>query len=300
MANERNPKKRQALGRGLSALIPQAASSNGAGEAGEGGGGPVQTLPVDLVDASSYQPRLHFDARSLDELAASIRRYGILQPLVVKPTAAGRYELVAGERRLRAAKLAGLTHVPVVIRDVGHDEQLELGLIENVQRADLNPIEEGRGYLQLMETFDLSQEQVAERIGKSRAYVANKVRLLNLPEEVQLLLVDGRLSEGHARALLAIPDPNELVLAAAEVAEGRLSVRDTEALARRRSAGGKAKRRAQLDADWAALVRDLEAALGTTVKLNRSRKGGALTIRFFSDEQLDGIIRRLMVRASRT
>lgn len=278
--------KRQALGRGLSALIPQGTSGDKASAAEQLG---VRELPVDSIDASEYQPRLHFDPRSLQELAQSITRYGILQPVVVRPKG-DRFELTAGERRLRAAKLANLTTVPALVRNFTDDQQLEIGLIENVQRADLNAIEEARGYLQLADTFNLNQQEIADRIGKSRPFIANKVRLLNLPEELQEMVAQNRLSEGHARALLAIEDRAEMLKAATEIIENKLPVRDAEAMARR-TQKGKAGAKRKLDPNWEALRRDIEAALGTTVELQRTRHGGNLTIKFFSDEQFDHILK---------
>lgn len=276
--------RRQALGRGLGALIP------GADDAGDTPG--LRTIALEHLQAGSYQPRVHFDPRSLEDLAASIRRFGVLQPLVVRPLGGGRYEIVAGERRARAARLAGLAEVPAVVRELEAEAQLEIALIENVQRADLNAIEEARGYLQLMDAFRLTQEDVAERIGKSRPYIANKIRLLQLPEEVQMRLVQGELSEGHVRALLGIEDREAMIDAAEAVLRDALSVRATEAFVRNR----KKARSPELDADWEALRRDLEAQLGTPVKLTRTARGGSVTVRFYSDDQLDGLVRRILRR----
>ncbi|RMF19033.1 MAG: ParB/RepB/Spo0J family partition protein [Candidatus Dadabacteria bacterium] len=290
MAERSSRPRRQALGRGLSALIPQQPESSGADQ---GSGTGVQFVPIDRVDAGTYQARTHFDPRSLSELARSIERYGILQPLVVL-TRGDRFELIAGERRLRAARQAGLTEVPVLVRDVSDDEQLELGLIENVQRADLNPIEEARGYLQLIDTFGLTQEQAASRIGKSRPFIANKIRLLGLPEEVQELIAAGSLSEGHARALLGIRDRAELIAAAREIVEQGLTVREAEQLSRDRSARPKTRKKsASLDPDWEDIRKRIETALGTPVELRKARKGGTLTIRFFDDETVADLLKRL-------
>ena len=276
--------RRNALGRGLSALIP------GAEDAPETPG--LRLLALDVLQAGTYQPRQHFDPRSLEDLAASIRRFGVLQPLVVRPLGGGRFEIVAGERRARAARLADLTEVPVVVHELEAEAQLEIALIENVQRADLNPVEEARGYIQLMDTFGLTQQEVAERIGKSRPYIANKVRLLQLPEEVQMHLVQGDLSEGHVRALLAIEDREALLEAAEAARRDGLSVRATETLARTR----KRKRTSGLDADWEALRRDLESQLGLPVKVTRTARGGQLAIRFYSDDQFDDFVRRVLRR----
>lgn len=285
--SERSGTRRPALGRGLSALIPSGDDRSGDGN---GSGTGLRQLPIDRVVPGSYQPRTHFDPRSLDELAASIRKYGILQPLVVRPQA-DHFELVAGERRLRAARIAGLTEVPAVVRELDDEDHLQIALIENVQRADLNAIEEARGYLQLMDAFGLSQQDVAARIGKSRPYIANKIRLLQLPEELQLRLVQGELSEGHVRALLSFGDRAEMLAAAESIVREGLSVRDTEALSRRKR---ESRASTGLDADWEALRRDMETALGTPVKLQRTARGGSLTIRFFADDQLDALVRRLL------
>lgn len=281
--------KRQALGRGLSALIPQGAGSAEKAAAAEQLG--VRELPIDAIDASPSQARLHFDPRSLQELADSILRYGVLQPIVVRAKG-DRYELVAGERRLRASKLAKQTTVPALIRNFSDDQQLEVGLIENVQRTDLNAIEEARGYLQLADTFNLNQQQIADRIGKSRPFIANKIRLLNLPEELQEMVAQSRISEGHARALLGIEDKAAMLLAAAEIVDHKLPVRDAEAIARR-TQKNKANNKRKLDPNWEALRRDIESALGTTVELAKSKTGGTLTIKFFSDDQFDHILKRI-------
>ncbi len=286
MAKPSPKTKRQALGRGLSALIPQGDEPRS--EALQRAG--LRELPLDQIDASDYQARTHFDPRSLQELAQSIKNFGLLQAPVVKPEG-DRFELISGERRVRAARMAGLKTIPVIVRDSTDQEQMELGLIENIQRSDLNPIEEARGYAQLMEVFELTQAQVADRLGKSRSFITNRIRLLKLPEEIQTFIADGKLSEGHARALLAIDDPDELLAAAARVIEQGLTVRDTEGIGRQ--ASGRRKKSRPIDPDWEALRRDLESALGTTVKVSRGRKGGSLTIRFYDDEQLDGIIQKL-------
>lgn len=289
MASPRQLPKRQALGRGLSALIPQGATSAAKAAAAEQLG--VRDIAIDLIDPSPSQARLHFDRRSLEELAASIKRYGVLQPIVVR-SKGERFELVAGERRLRASKLAKLASIPALVRNFTDDQQLEVGLIENVQRTDLNPIEEARGYLQMADTFNLSHEQIAERIGKSRPFVANKIRLLNLPEELQEMIVDTRLSEGHARALLSISDKTEMLKAATEIIEKKLPVRDAEALARK---SNKKNNKRKLDPNWEALRRDMEAALGTPVELVTAKGGaGTITIRYYSNEQFEHILKRIV------
>jgi len=292
MAQRKPPaKRRQALGRGLSALITQEEDAPTPG---------VAELEIDAIATGAHQPREQFDARSLEELAASIRQYGILQPLVVAPAGRG-WQLIAGERRLRAARLAGLSTVPAVVRELDAVHQLELALIENIQRADLNPIEEARAYLQLLETLELSQGVLAKRVGKSRAYLANKLRLLNLPEPAQELLVAGAFSEGHARALLPLAsDPDALLEAARQAADGHMNVRDVEALATRHKRNRTAAARRHLDPDWEAVRTRLEQTLHTPVRLApRRRGGGTLTIRFYDNTQIDDFMRRLDVDLDR-
>ena len=265
------------LGRGLDALIPRATEAPGA------------QVPIDAVRPNPHQPRNAFDEGELAELASSIATHGVLQPIVVRGTADGGYELVAGERRLRAARMAGMTQIPAVIRDSTTNELLELALVENVQRADLNPIEEASAYRELIDVFGLTHEIVAQRVGKSRVAISNALRLLDLAPETRAAIIDGRISEGHGRALAALTIA-ELQRAVLQVVlERQLSVRQTEELVRRKRDAGEAPRRRALSEDLADLEAQLRGILATKVGIVRTRKGGRVVIDFYSDEELDRI-----------
>jgi ParB family chromosome partitioning protein len=269
--------QRTGLGKGLDALIP------GGGDSPSAVGGVMQA-PVESIARNPRQPRVRFDAGELDELAASIREHGIIQPLVVSPGKNGTYILIAGERRLQAAKKAGLQTVPVIMRQASDRQLLELALIENIQRADLGPLEEADAYLHLVQDFGLSQEQVAERVGKSRVAVTNTLRLLGLSARVKQALVDNQISEGHAQEA-----------ALQTVLKLAMSVRQTEGLVRK--LGGekpKAKVKSKPAADVVDIERRLRASLGTKVALKHGKKGGAVTIYYYSDEELDTLLERLL------
>jgi len=279
---DRKPEKRGGLGRGLSALMADVALEQ---QASTSAPGPIVTLPVESIVPNPDQPRRHFDDTALAELAASIREKGVIQPLVVR--AKGEmYEIVAGERRWRAAQRAQVHELPVVVREFTDTEVLEIAIIENVQRADLNAVEEAQGYRALIERFGHTQEKLAEVLGKSRSYIANLLRLLNLPDDVQLLVRDGKLSAGHARALVTSEDAG--ALARKVVAEG-LSVRQVEALTKRADAGPKAKPRSKgKDSDTQALENDLSAALGMKVSIEYDGGGkGRVTVAYRNMDQLD-------------
>lgn len=270
--------KQFGLGRGLDALIPRGSSE-----------GATLEIPIDRVRRNPHQPRMDFDDEELAELAASIAAHGILQPIVVRGAADGGYELIAGERRLRAARAAGLSQVPAVVRDSTASELLELALVENVQRADLNPIEEATAYRELIDRFGLSHEAVARQVGKSRVAVSNALRLLDLAPETRQAIVDGRISEGHGRALAALTIP-ELQRAVLQVVlERQLSVRQTEELVRRKRELGGTRRRQPLSEDLADVEAQLRGILATKVGIVRTRKGGRVVIDFYSDEELDRI-----------
>lgn len=287
--------KSRGLGRGLSALMADVPN-----EAARSSAEPVraadQFVPIEKVTPNPEQPRQSFAKEALDELAASIREKGIIQPLIVRAKGAG-YEIVAGERRWRAAQQAQLHQVPVIIRDFTDTEVLEVAIIENIQRADLNPVEEASGYRLLMDRFGHTQEKLAEAMGKSRSHVANLMRLLTLPVEVQDMLRQSLLSAGHARALITSDDP--LALAQIVVKKG-LSVRETERLAKSDSQPTAKKTRttrpeAEKDADTKALEGDLSAMLGMKVQIDHpaGQEAGAITIRYGSLEDLDTICRLL-------
>lgn len=284
------------LGRGLSALIgdyPAAPTAAPTAEAVRD----ASEVPVELIRANPQQPRRRFTETELEELVASIRTQGVIQPILVRPvTGQGpeRYEIVAGERRWRAAQRAGLTTVPVVVRALDDLQTLEIGIIENVQRADLNAVEEARGYQSLIDRFGRTQAAVAEAVGKSRAHVANMLRILALPEPILDLLRDGVITAGHARAALMADDPASVARAAA--AKG-LSVRETERLAQAGRAAaprGQTEVKGEADADTRSLEQDLAHALGLPVTIaSRANGGGSVTISWRSLEQLDDICRRL-------
>lgn len=276
---------RRGLGRGLDALIPRADNLGG-----------VEQIAVEAILPNPRQPRLKFDPAELEGLAASIREHGVLQPLIVTPEPnSDNYQLIAGERRLQAARMAGLGAVPVIVRRVSDQERLELALIENLQRTDLNPLEAAEGYRQLTDDFKLSHEEVAARVGKTRTAVSNTLRLLKLGAPTRQALAEGRISEGHARALLGLATSQSQAAALGVVETRELNVRQTEALVRRlggeRRPVRKAKSKSPEEADLEAQLRQ---ALGTRVILRRSGKGGSLVIRFYSDEELNTLLDRLL------
>ena len=279
------------LGRGLAALIGDMATVEGARVTESGG---IKKLPVEFIIANRANPRRTFDGEQLEELTNSIREKGVMQPLLVRPSNDPNvFEIIAGERRWRAAQKAGLHEVPVIVRDVGDKEALELAIIENVQRADLNPLEEAMGYGQLIEQFDYTQQDLAQVIGKSRSHVANTLRLLRLPEDVREMVASGTLTAGHARTLITAEDPANL---ARQIVSGGLSVREAEALSQQRDIAGR-KKPAEApggrDPDTVALERRLSDALGLSVSLAHGDRGGKLEIRYKTLEQLDGICLRL-------
>jgi len=286
-----SPKERRGLGKGLGALIPS----------GEGAPG-LRKVNIDAIVPNPRQPRSVFDSDALDDLASSIREVGLIQPPIVKqvPVSEGstrppRYQLVTGERRWRAARLAGLQHIDVVIKDVTPQEMLELALVENIQRADLNPLEEANAYLQLSQEFGLTQERIAERVGRSRVSVTNTLRLLRLPEEIKDALMTSRISEGHARALLMLDEEDEQILAYRAVLKKRLSVRQAEELVRRLQAGSlSTTRQRSRSPETEALESEFREALGTKVELFRGRKGGKLVIHFYNEEDLEGLYDRIV------
>jgi ParB family chromosome partitioning protein len=281
-------KQRRALGRGLNALIPTAEMAAPAVPTGTA----VVEIPVAKVSANPHQPRQALDQESLAELAASIRTHGVLQPLVVTKVDDG-YQIIAGERRWRAAELAGLESVPVLIKESTSQQMLELALVENIQRADLNPLEEANAYRQLMDEFGLTQEEVAEQVGKSRASVANTVRLLKLPDEVKEALAAGHISEGHARALLALPTTGMQRQALATIQKHGLNVRQAETLVRQMQVEPEESHPAESPPPLSPLDREVverfQTRLGTKVNLIRGKRGGRLVIHFYSDEELQAI-----------
>jgi ParB family transcriptional regulator, chromosome partitioning protein len=278
--------KRPPLGRGLAALFGEA----GARLSVEPGG--ARTVPIEAIRPSRFQPRRHIAETELEGLAQSIREKGIVQPLLVRPVADGAadFELVAGERRWRAAQRVGLHEVPVIIRPLGDSDALEIALVENLQREDLSPLDEAEAYSRLTREFGRGQASLAEIVGKSRSHVANTLRLLSLPAPLRRSLEEGALSAGHARALLGASDPAALAL---EVVRRGLNVRATEALVRRRAAAPARPPLRGRDADTVALERDLAAALGLRVSVAPKRRGGSLTVYYASLDQLNQIVELL-------
>ena len=273
--------RRSGLGRGLEALIPTTEDRKSA----------VTEVPVSAITPNPMQPRTTLEPEALEELAASIQEHGMIQPLIVTQQGPERYQLIAGERRWQASRMAGLAMVPVIVKEATPQQTLELALVENIQRADLNPLEEAAAFQQLVEEFGLTQEQVADRVGKSRVAVTNILRLLRLPAEVKQALADGAIREGHARALLALPTAEAQVAALSTVAKQALSVRQTEELVRRLMAKPPAKKPAQpVSPRVRALEEEFRETLGTKVNLYRDRKGrGRLVIHFYSEEELQAI-----------
>ena len=290
--------KPRGLGRGLSALMADVSAAETRTD-GATPRRPDMSIPIEKIFPNPDQPRRTFTPDQLQELSASIKEKGIIQPLIVRerPGHAGEYEIVAGERRWRAAQMAQLHMIPVLVRDFDDVEVLEVAIIENIQRADLNAVEEAAGYRQLMEKFGHTQEKLSEVLGKSRSYIANLVRLLNLPDEVQDYVREGKLSAGHARALITSDDP---VALARRVITGNLSVRETEKLAkgdvpRAPSAPKSAPRVVEKDADTRALEGDLSANLGMKVTIDHTagQESGKITVSYNNLEQLDEICRLL-------
>lgn len=299
---------RRGLGRGLDALISATPAPTSAeapvadvGAPAPRRGGPLE-LDIDLIAPNPEQPRTHFEPEKLRELADSIREHGIIQPLVVSRDEAGGYRLVAGERRLQAARLAGLATVPVIFREAANRDLLQLALIENIQRADLNPIEEAMAYRRLVDEYGLTQEDAGRQVGKSRAAVANAIRLLALEPEIRRSLVAGEISEGHARALLALPEGRSRLDGWREIMKKHLSVRETEALVRRAQSDAEAtesgkttqSRTLRRDAALSDVETRLRRRLSTRVTVTPQRQGARITIDCYSGEEFEGVIARIL------
>jgi ParB family transcriptional regulator, chromosome partitioning protein len=278
---------RSSLGKGLSQLIGEQADA-----------APVDA-PIDAIVPNQRQPRTHFDEDALEELASSIREVGILQPLVVKPISDGRYELIAGERRLRAAGIAGLRRVPITIRSAGAQSSLELALIENIQREDISVLECARAYRKLMDEFGLTQEQVADKVGKSRPAVANAVRLLRLPARILEGLEQGLITEGHAKALLSVDNEALQLAIYDQILKRGMTVREVEQAAKARAGAKRVKKPGVVDPsdpNWVSLQQSASEFLGAPVKLEGSEKGGRIWIDFYSEEDLLRIMDLLGIR----
>ncbi len=298
--------KKRGLGRGLDALLggqPRDNSRTGGadpapadGAQPSGDGARLSEIPVDQIGPGQYQPRRSMDDAALQELAASIKAQGLMQPIVLRSRASGGYEIIAGERRWRAAKLAGLTTVPAVIRDVSDQRAVAMALIENIQRQDLNPLEEALALQRLQDEFELTQQQVADAVGKSRASVANLLRLLNLVHEVRTMLAEGDLEMGHARAILGLPTTQQLS-AARQVVQRKLSVRQTEALVKQLQTPPKprpASSQPGKDPDTRRLEQELSDRVGAPVNISFDGRGkGVLSIAYSSMDELEGILKHI-------
>jgi ParB family chromosome partitioning protein len=280
--------QKRRLGRGLAALIGDDVIEAASPEESRG----LRHLPIELLHSNPNNPRKQFKEEELEDLSKSIREKGLLQPIVVRQRADGEYEIVAGERRWRASQRAGLHELPVLIRELSDGETLEIALIENIQRSDLNPLEEARAYGQLLEQFSYTQQQLADSVGKSRSHIANTLRLLTLPESVRSYIEDGKLTAGHARTLVATDSPADL---ANKIISLGLSVREAETLTRNNPATSTRKAKVAKDADTRALEKQLTDAMGLRVEIKaQGREGGTLLIKYKTLDQLDGITHRLM------
>jgi len=282
--------KHSGLGKGLDALIP-----GGSQPSVSSGAGGVQQVTVDLIKPNPRQPRVHIHEEELSELAASIREHGVIQPLIVSPHSDGTFILIAGERRWQAAQKAGLKMVPVITRQASNQELLELALVENIQRADLNALEQAEAYRQLVEEFGLSHEAVSRRVGKSRVAVTNTLRLLGAADVVKQALVDGKITEGHARALLMLSTQKAQASALQTIVNLSLSVRQTEELVRKLSGQKPIKaKKPTRNADVSDIVKKLQHSLGTKVSLKHGKRGGSMTIYYYSNEELDALLDKLL------
>lgn len=279
--NERRMQGRRVLGRGLDALIPAEAATG------------LREVAIDQIEPNPHQPRQRFERVALEDLAQSVREHGIVQPLVVSAIGDDRYRLIVGERRWQASKLAGLEKVPVVIKEVSDRQSLELALIENIQRADLNPLEEAAAYQRLMQDFALTQQDVGRQVGKSRVAITNTMRLLLLPEVVKRAVIEERISEGHARALLSLPDKHSQMAALVRVERDELTVRATEELVRRLLEPRRVRTVREKPPEVEAVEDELRRALGTKVSLQHGKRGGRIVIEYYSDEEFQGLYERL-------
>jgi len=278
--------KPKGLGRGLEALLGADEETRSRGEA-------LLTLPVGRIRPGKYQPRTKMDQQALAELAASIRSQGLMQPLLVRPVDRDRYELIAGERRWRAAQMAGLEEVPAVVRDVADDAALAMSLIENIQRENLNPMEEAHGIQRLLDEFRMTHEQAADAVGRSRSATTNLLRLLKLAKPVQEMLMEGALEMGHARALLSLDGARQIEVGHRVAAKG-LSVRETEALVQKLMRGPAAKRKARGDRDLQRLEEEVSERLGTTVSIVPTRKGaGKVVVHYANLDHLEQLLKKL-------
>jgi ParB family chromosome partitioning protein len=280
--------EKKALGKGLGALLPSSKMSQPTEPAD------VQRIRIESIVPNRYQPRHTLPQEELAELAASIKESGVLQPILVRRKGDGIYELIAGERRWRASKEAGLETIPVVVRNCSDQESLLMALVENIQREDLNPMETARAYTRMMDEFGLTQDAIATKVGRDRSSVANFVRLTHLHPEIQKLVESGSLSAGHAKALLGLQSPEDQLRVGKMVVSGTLSVRETEKLVELSLAGKKRQRKTTRPSQWADLEARLQKRLGTKVTIHPQKQGGKVVIHYFSSEELDGVLETLL------
>lgn len=292
------PKNR--LGRGLDALIPtdidEFVSDSLPNELKASSGG-IEQVDINDVLPNPHQPRTEFTTQDLSELSSSIKQHGVLQPLVVIKLPGGGYQLVAGERRLRASKLAGLKQVPAIVRTFSEQEQLELAVIENIQRADLKPLEVAIAYTKLIDQFNMTHEQIAKRVGKGASTISNSVRLVNLPHPAKLALQKGQITEGHARAILSLDEPAQQIQLLELIINGKMNVREAEVAARRLKDGQsdkKATKAKDIRTEDKALINTLGKHLGTKTSIQKTAKGGRIIIEFYSDEELERISSQIL------
>lgn len=279
-------KKIGGLGKGLGAIFIENETENGES---------TVTLNISELEPNRNQPRREFDEEALNSLAESIKQHGLIQPILVRPILGGGYMIVAGERRYRACQLAGVTEIPVIIRELTDKETMQIALIENLQRENLNPIEEAQGYRSLMDDYGLTQEQVSESIGKSRPAVANSLRLLNLPDEVSVMVEQGKVSAGHARALLSFDNEAEMIRVANEIALSDMSVRQIEKIAQQKKSAKPKKAPVKAPTYYTIVEQTLGEYLGTKVKVTplKNKKGGTLSIEFYSNDDLQALAKKL-------
>jgi ParB family chromosome partitioning protein len=282
--------EKKALGRGLDALLPSARPVV------EPERGDVHHLRLDSIVPNRYQPRQQFSEAELDDLAKSLKENGVLQPVLVRRRGDGIFELIAGERRLRAAKLAGLDKIPALIRNCSDQESMMLALVENLQRDDLNPMETARAYHRMVNEFGLTQDAIAQKVGRDRSSIANMLRLMTLPAEIQEFVATNEISAGHAKVILGLVAPEAQVELARRIIQGHLSVREAERLLQHQSKGRRQAKRTTRPA-WSDLEERLQKRLGTRVHIEKGRRGGKIIIQYFSPEELDGIVEKILDEA---
>lgn len=276
--------EKKALGKGLEALLPERSPAT------SGSGSDIQDIPIVEIQPNRYQPRKDFAESDLAKLAESIKKNGLLQPVLVRPTGQHVYELIAGERRLRASKVAGISRIPAIVRTSNNEESMELSVVENIQRRDLNPMEEARAYARLMSEFGLTQDVIAQRVGKDRSSIANIARLVTLPQPIQRWVESGQLTLGHAKVIMGIRQPAVQLKLAQQVVQDQLSVRQAEQRVTHQARKVRVKTHERGERQYRDVEERLQKRLGTRVAIKKSRRGGQMVIHYFSDEDLDRIL----------